>query len=349
MTYTQRTPRSGAGRRFELERFADLDELRPEWDALARASGNPFATTEWSEAWLAHSGQADEMRLFAAARPDGSVAAIVALVIVRGRYVRKARFLGFGAANELGPIAAAADRELAAQAVRAALVATRGDWDVFLGESLPGAGWALRLDGTMLAREASPVICGRWASWDAYLASRSRSLRKELRQKERRLQERGLRYRDVSAAGELGPAMDALFELHRARWGDEASPWFAGQEALHRAFAAVALERDWLRLRLLELDGRVVAANHSFRFGATEWSYQHGRDPAAEPDSVGLLVFSHAIRAALAEGATEFKLGPGRQDYKYRFATDDPGLEFVAAGRGLRGRAWLIATRSRAR
>ena len=332
-----------------LQRLSDLGELRAEWDTLALASGNPFATTEWCEEWLAHSVDATERHLFAAARADGSVAAIVPLVIGRGRYVRKARFLGFGAANELGPIVADADRELGARAVRLALAATRRRWDAFVGDSLPGGDWAVSLHATMIGREGNPVIRGKWANWDEYLASRSRSLRKELRQKERRLQERGLRYRSVTAAGELDPALDALFELHRRRWGAEASPWFAGQEAFHRSFAAVALARGWLRLRLLELDGRVVAANHGFRFGDAEWSYQHGRDAALDADSVGLLVFSHAIREALAEGATEFKLGPGRQSYKSRFATHDAGLESVAAARGLRGRAWLAATRLRAR
>jgi CelD/BcsL family acetyltransferase involved in cellulose biosynthesis len=104
-----------------------------------------------------------------------------------------------------------------------------------------------------------------------------------------------------------------------------------------------------LRLRLLELDGRAVAANYSFRVGGCEWSYQHGRDPELEHDSVGFLILAHAIREAFTEGAAEFRLGPGKQEYKLRFADGDHGLETVGLARGLRGRASLLAERRRRR
>ena len=322
-----------------------VDRIGPEWADLAAASGNPFATVEWTEAWLEHAAAGCSRRFLAARAQDGRLVAIVPLVVARGRYVRKARFLGYGASNELGAICAPSDRKLGVAALRLALEETRSDWDVFLGESLPGGGWASRLEAKLIKRESSPVARGPWTSWEAYLASRSRSLRKELRQKESRLA--GLRYRTVAALEELEPGLDALFTLHRARWGDDASPFFSGLERFHRAFAAVAFERGWVRLRLLELDGRPVAANYSLRFGDAEWSYQHGRDPGLEDASVGLLVFAHAIREAFAEGAREFKLGPGPQGYKRRFSTDDPGVETVGIARGVRGRASLLTIRRR--
>jgi CelD/BcsL family acetyltransferase involved in cellulose biosynthesis len=335
--------------RVELRPLSSVGEVRADWEALALAAGNPFATVEWSEAWLAGPGSRARLRLFAGLRPDGTPGAIVPLAIVRGRYVRKARFLGFGVSNELGPIAAPCDLELGAQALRLALDETRSDWDVFVGENLTPSGWASRLEGQEIARRGTLFVRGPWPSWDDYLATRSRSLRKELRQKERRLQERGLEYRTVSSAEELPGALDALFELHRRRWGEDAAPGFTGQEAFHRAFAEVALARGWLRLRLLELGGKAVAANHSFRIGSREWSYQHGRDPELEHDSVGLLILGHAIREAFAEGAAEFRLGPGRQEYKLRFADGDHGLETVGLARGLRGHASLLAERRRRR
>jgi CelD/BcsL family acetyltransferase involved in cellulose biosynthesis len=343
---TFRTPTDGSGG-LELEPLSAVADARADWTKLAHAAANPFATVEWCEAWLDAVGDACRLRLFGVRRADGALAAILPLVIVRGRYVRKARFLGFGAANELGPIAEPTEREAATQALRAVLAETRREWDVFLGESLPGTGWAARVDGTLVGRTGSPVLRGTWDSWDAYLASRSHNLRQELRRKERRLGDAGLRYGTVSTPAELEPALDVLFLLHRARWGGAASPWFAGEERLHRAFAAAALERGWLRLRLLELEGRPVAVYYGFRFGDAEWFYQLGRDPNAD-GSVGLLVVAHAIREALEDGAVEFKLGPGAQPYKLRFATDDPGLETVGIASGLRGRASLLAAARRA-
>jgi CelD/BcsL family acetyltransferase involved in cellulose biosynthesis len=329
-----------------LEPLGDVGEARAEWASLASASGNPFATVEWCEAWLEHAAAGAEPRLFAAVYA-GETVAIVPLVIVRGRYVRKARFLGYGAANELGPVCAVGDLDRGVAALRLALEATGSEWDVFHGETLPGAGWPKRLDATLVGREGSPVVTGPWPTWDDYLATRSHNFRSELRRKERRLLEEGLVGRTVSERDELVPALDALFDLHRRRWGAEASPFFAGLEAFHRAFSKVALERGWLRLRVFELDGAVISVTHGFRFVDSEWSYQFGRDPEFDRSSLGLIASAQAIRGAFAEGAHDFKLGPGRQDYKLRFATGDPGLETVGIARGLRGRASLIAAKRR--
>ena len=329
-----------------LEPLGSIGEARTEWTSLAAASENPFTTVEWCDSWFEHAAAGARALLFAAV-DGGQTVAIVPLVIIRGRYVRKARFLGFGAANELGPVCSPDGLARGAEAVRLALEATRREWDVFHGETLPGTGWPERLGATLVSREGSPVVRGPWPSWDDYLATRSHNFRGELRRKERRLLEGGLAGRTVSAKDELGPALDALFELHRRRWGAEASPFFAGLEAFHRAFSEIAFERGWLRLRVLELDGEIVSVTHGFRFGGSEWSYQFGRDPELERGSLGLIASAQAIREAFAEGAREFKLGPGRQDYKLRFATDDPGLETVGIARGLWGRGSLLAAKRR--
>jgi CelD/BcsL family acetyltransferase involved in cellulose biosynthesis len=329
-----------------LEPLQGIDEARPEWAALAAAAENPFASPEWCELWLRHIGVDVDAHLFAARRQDGTPAAIAPLVVTRGRHVRKARFLGFGPSNELGPLAA--DSESGTWALRESLAATRREWDVFLGEHLPGEGWAGRLGATFVERKPDPFVRGEWSSWDDYLGTRSSNFRQELRRKERRLGERGLAFRELGEAAELDGALDVLFELHRARWGDEASRWFAGREAFQREFAQVALERGWLRVSVMELEGTPVAAYHGFRYGGAEWSYQFGRDPAVDAGSVGLIITAHAVRRSIEEGATTFRLGPGGQQYKLRFATGDDGLETVGLARGLRGRAALLAARRRA-
>jgi CelD/BcsL family acetyltransferase involved in cellulose biosynthesis len=332
----------------KIEPLRGIDEVRDEWARLAQALGNPFATVEWCEAWLASAGAAYERRLFAATAGRNLVA-VLPLVIVHGRYVRKLRFVGFGAANELGPVAAPEDREVAAWGLREAVEAMRADWDVFFADNLPGAGWAEALGAGVVSAEGSPVVQGPWDDWDDYLATRSRKFRQELRRKERRLLEEGASYRTVADENELGPALDLLFDLHRARWGGEASPFFAGEERFHRAFSRLAFDRGWLRLRILELDGEPVAIYHGFRYGGAEWSYQFGRAATHAHESIGIAIAAHSIREAFAEGATEFKLGPGSQLYKLRFATGDHGLETVSRAQGLRGRASVLAARRRAR
>ena len=331
----------------ELERLGSVDEARADWEQLATASGCPFATVEWTETWLEHAAGPYLPHLFLARDPNSRAVAIVPLVIARGRYVRKARFLGFRAANQVGPICAPGDSELGVEALRQVLAATRRDWDVFVAENLPGTGWDERLGAKAIGGKGAPVVRGPWETWDDYLATRTHNLRSELRRKERRLQEQGLMHTTARSPEELEPALDALFDLHRGRWGSEASPFFSGLETFHRAFAAAAFERGWVRLHVFELEGRPVAANYSLRFGDAEWSYQLGRDLRLEHASVGLIGCAIAIREAFAEGAKEFRLGPGEQPYKLRLATDNTTLETVGIAHGLRGRASLMAARRR--
>lgn len=330
--------------KFELER---IDGVVPEWEQLAAASGRPFATVEWTQAWLEYAAGPYVPDLFLARDPGGTARAIVPLVSAQGRYVRKARFLGFRAGNEVGPICAPDDAELGVEALRRALAATRRNWDVFVGENLPGTGWGKRLGAQVIAGKGAPLVRGPWATWDEYLASRSHNLRGELRRKERRLTEQGMRHTTPASLDELEPALDALFELHRGRWGSEASPFFSELETFHRAFARAAFERGWVRLHILDIEGRPVAANYDLRIGDEEWSYQLGRDLRLEHASIGLIGTAIAVREAFAEGVKLFRLGPGDQAYKRRLANDDSRLETVGIAHGLRGRASLLAARRR--
>jgi CelD/BcsL family acetyltransferase involved in cellulose biosynthesis len=168
-------------------------------------------------------------------------------------------------------------------------------------------------------------------------------LRKQVRYQERRLaRDHAVRYRLIDDADALAAALDALFELHGARWGDRGSHVFARSEAFHREFAALALAQGWLRLWLLEVDGRTVAAWYGFRFGGADWHYQSGRDPAWERYSVGAVLLAHTIRDCVESGVPRYLFLRGDEAYKRRFASDDPGLETVAFAAGALGRAALL-------
>ena len=326
----------------QVEPLLSVDEVRDEWERLARVSGNLFASAPWIEGWIRHTSDIPHCSFFwACKREDGSLAALLPLVLVEGRYVSKLRFAGFGAGWEFGPICAAEDLASACDALRLVLSLTETKWDAFVGEDLPGGGWAGRLAGRFLHRVPSPIVRIAWDDWDAYLATRSRQCRHELRRFERRAAERGFTFRLVEEEDELPAALDALFEQHLKRWGELASPWFVGREGFFREFAADARARGWLRLLLAERSGEIVAASLGFRLGDTEWMYQSSRDVAVDTNGLGILVMAEALKRAIADGIKEFKLGPGGQSYKMRLATHDHGLETVGIARTLRGRAAL--------
>ncbi|HEX3212298.1 MAG TPA: GNAT family N-acetyltransferase, partial [Actinomycetota bacterium] len=309
-----------------------LDELATEWTALAAAGGNPFGTHEWASCWWRHHGGDRRPLVVAGRAADGRLVTVLPLYLWATRPLRILRFIGHGAGDQLGPVHAPGDREAAAALARQALAGP--GWDVFVGEQLPArALWSDLLGARVIRREGSPVLAAPDGGWPAYLAGRSANFRQQLGRRERNLARRhqvGLRL--VQDPEELPAAMDTLFALHRLRWGDDSG--FLPREAFHREFAAVALERGWLRLWLLELDGRPAAAWYGLRLGGVEHYYQSGRDPAFDNLSAALVLLAHTIRSAFEDGVGEYRFGRGQDPYKYRFTGHDPGLETIASTRG---------------
>lgn len=327
--------------RHELEWIDDLNDAAEDWRRLGAATGNVFATWEWASHWWRRYGRG-RPSIVAVRRPGGERFALLPLYRWRDGRLRIDRFLGHGTADELGPVCDPADRTAAARALRQA--AARTGCDVLLAEHLPAdEGWSSLLGGAVLAREGSPLI--RFTGdWEEYHASLSSHFRKKIAWQERKLiRERGLRYRLSDDAGRLAADLDALFALHASRWPQGSA--FLEHEPFHREIAARALELGWLRLWLLELDDRPAAAWYGFRFEGFECHLQSGRDPSIQ-SSVGSLLLMHTIKEALQDGVKEYRFLRGGEDYKQRFASEDPGLETVALAGTWAGRAALAAGRS---
>ena len=320
-----------------LERLPGLDAAEGDWEALAERAENIFATREWLSTWWRHFGRG-ELLLLGTRRPDGGLAAIIPLYRSRLGPARVLRFLGHGPSDELGPICDPADSAAVARPLQHALrEGSLGGWDVLLGEQLLRAkGWSELLGGTVALQEDSPVLRARGRSFEEVLASRSRNFRQQVRRRERKLlSEHGLRYRLADDPARLDADLTALFELHAARWGENGSTAFnPDRQAFHREFARLALERGWLRLWLAEVDAAPVAALYGFRFAGSELYYQSGRDPAWDRYAVGFVLLAHAVRVALEDGASEYRLLRGGEAYKQRFADYDPGLTTLVLAHG---------------
>jgi CelD/BcsL family acetyltransferase involved in cellulose biosynthesis len=321
-----------------VELVDDFGLIRADWTRLAAASNNVFSTWEWNSVWWRHFG-AGRRLLVSVCRDETEVVAIVPLYRWRDRPLRVLRFVGHGHGDLLGPVCDQRDRELTARALRAALASVR--FDVFLGDWLLADGrYASVLGGRIVRETGYPILGFGVASWDEFLRTRSKGFRKDQRRDLRGLEERyAVRFRMTAEPAELERDLDAVFDLHRARFGKHDGCYFCGaNEAFQRAFAACALERGWLRLWLLELDGRPVAAEYGFRFGDAWFAYQTGRDPAVERASVGTILGTYTVRQALEEGVTEYRFLQGNEPYKYSWANLDPELEAIGIPGSVVGR-----------
>jgi CelD/BcsL family acetyltransferase involved in cellulose biosynthesis len=319
-----------------IEHPGSFDGLRDEWNALAAASGNVFATWEWATVWWRHYGGGRTLLLTTCRDADGRLVAVLPLYLAAARPLRVVRLLGHDPGDQLGPICLPPDREAVAGCLRRALVELEAD--LFLGERLlADEGWSVLLGARVLAREPFPVLALTASSWDELLAGWGRNLRANIRQYERKLErEHAARYRLEPVAD-----LDTVFALHRARFGSTA--YVEGDAPFHRDFAAVAHEQGWLRVWTLEADGRAVAALHGFRYAGVDLFYQAGRDPSWRGPSVGVALLAHTIRVALEEGVREYRFLRGGEAYKYGFATHDPGLETIGIAHGPLAVATLAA------
>jgi CelD/BcsL family acetyltransferase involved in cellulose biosynthesis len=322
-----------------------LEELRDEWDPLALASRNVFSTYEWLSIWQRHFGAS--RRLFTATGRDsaGRLVALIPLSVAAEGPLHIVRFGGNGPADQLGPVCAPADRQAAAAALRDALDRLPARWDVFLGTQLAiDEDWTHLIRGHLMRRQSSPLLRPGSGSWNSHLVGTGSKLLKKVRYQERALQrDHALSYRLADDPDRLSQDLDRLFALHRLRWQAE-SP-FSLNEAFHREFAAAALERGWLRLWFLELDGQAVAAQYGMRYAGRESNYQQGRDPRLPQFSLGTLLLVHTVARAFGDGVAEWGFLRGNEPYKYRLANADDGLATVAISHGIIGRVAVSSAR----
>ncbi|HET9323361.1 MAG TPA: GNAT family N-acetyltransferase [Gaiellaceae bacterium] len=329
-------PTRGAGAP-KVDLTDGLRPLRDEWTRLAAANRNIFATWEWNELWWRHFGAGRRLRV-AVCRDGDEIRAIVPLFEWSRRPLRTLRLIGHGHGDRLGPICADDESETAAWALRLGLASEKHD--VFVGDWVAGEHeWADALGARVVRRTGYPILHLGYESWTDFLTGRSRSFRKSVRHGRNRL-ERNHRvtFRSVEPAT-FGRDLDDSFRLHRARFRVHQSCLFCGDhEPFQREFAAIANERGWLRLLLMEIDGVAVATEYGFHFQDAYFSYQSGRDPSWNRYSIGFLLEVETIRRAFEEGAVEYRFLGGDEPYKYRYSTEDPGLETVVAAATGRGR-----------
>jgi CelD/BcsL family acetyltransferase involved in cellulose biosynthesis len=319
-----------------VELADSLEPLEGDWTRLAAASDNIFSTWEWNDLWWRHYGRGRRLRVAVSRQADGEIDAIAPLFVWSSRPLRILRLVGHGHGDHLGPICRDDDAETAVRTLGLALDAE--PYDVFVGDWVAGdRDWAGILGGRVVRRTGYPILRRPDGGWDELLGRQSQRFRQKLRYSRNRIErDHSVSYRYADSAT-LERDLDAAFHLHRVRFGDHACNFCGSHEAFQREFAALALERDWLRLLILEIDGNPVGCKYGFFFQNAYFAYQSGRDPAWERESIGFLLEVESIRRVLEQGGDYRFLG-GEEGHKYRYPTEDPRLETIVAPATGRGR-----------
>ena len=324
-----------------IEDPAAFQALREEWDELLAASlaDSFFLTWEWLYAWWTH--LAGDRRLFLLVARQGGRLVAIAPLSLRARRVagvvplRSVEFLGADRLSsdyldvivrrgwEADAIPALA-RYLADARLALELASVRraGCAAAALSRALTQRRWRMLETPTAVC----PFIDLSGHTWESYLGTLESKPRNDFLRLLKNLTKKfSVRLEPASSEHQRREFMAHLVRLHNLRWQN-----LGGSDALHTAdlvafhdeVSRVTLERGWLRLFVLWLDGQPVASLYGFRYGRTFYFVQTGFDPAYGRHAVGLITVGLTIKSAIAEGAEEYDFLRGDEAYKFRWARE---------------------------
>ena len=316
-----------------------FESLKEEWNELLRASRSEslFLTWEWLWTWWKHLSDGRRLRLLTV-RCGRELIAIAPLAVRPPRVrrllpFRAVEFLGSGligsdyldviirGGKEQGACHALADflqheklmLELTQLERRSCVAET-------LAAELKRRGWRLSETKT----EVCPFINLSGHSWQSYLATLGPEHRYNfLRRLKNLMKQFEVRFEQVHTEEQRREALDLLIALHNLRWRNRGSSeafCTADLVSFHDELSRLALERGWLRLFVLRLDGKPAAALYGFSYHRIFYYFQAGFDPSFGKLSVGLVTMGLAIKSAIEEGAEGYDLLHGDEPYKFHWA-----------------------------
>ncbi len=287
---------------------------------------------EWLLGWWEIYGADDELRILLVLDAEGALIGLAPLYLQNRGGFSTLRVLGARdhCTHHTDWLAAAGWELPVGREVARFLLQCRQEWRRLLFEAVDADAEALR--GTVAhLREAGCLghrrpINSTWridlpGTWEEYLLTLSRSLRKRCRKLQRQFFASGkISIRQVREETDLPEGFRVLLQLHATRWGSARQPLGVFSEEKFRAFhelvAKALLAQGKLRLAWLECAGRPIAVEYQFCDATAVYAYQAGLDPAADELSPGKLSMMAAIQFAIARGCTAFDLLGGDEPYK---------------------------------
>jgi CelD/BcsL family acetyltransferase involved in cellulose biosynthesis len=321
------------------ESLESLEHLRPEWDALLGEYpySTTFSTYEWLVPWWRAFGGKD--RLLVVAFRDAS-SSLVGLALMAATTcgstpfrLRLLRLMGDGShdSDNLDLPVRPGFEDRFAQSLLQFLTGERRSWDFCEFNTVPpvsagaNALWQLlgRKKWTVIEKQRPASAIPLPPTWEEYLEQLSSEDRRNLARYARRLEKRyAVQVYRCSGESQMSKCLEALFAHHQARWGAAGEKGsFSSRERrrFYYELSRLLLAQDRLDLWVLELDGRVVAAQFGFRYGEKVFQLQEGNDPKHASDRVGFLLRGHVMKELIAQGVRTYDFLGGETGYKARW------------------------------
>jgi CelD/BcsL family acetyltransferase involved in cellulose biosynthesis len=196
-------------------------------------------------------------------------------------------------------------------------------WAELLRDAWPGGrgGW-------LWARSSEPVPYTEVpAGFDAWFGAKSSSFRREMRRKQRRLEEAGAAFREATPET-LAADVQAFLRLHRARLADRGGTSLGepGVEPMLASVGAELLGPGRCRLLMIDVAGEPIAAQLVVSAGGEVCAWNTGFDEAHAKLSPLMLCMLRVIEEAADGSDRRVSLGPGAQAYKSRLCEGEDSL-----------------------
>jgi len=298
-----------------------FDAIYSDWKKLLAnsAASAVFSSPEWSKIWWQQFGSGSKLYL-GTVRQQGKTLGIAPLVLRDN----VASFIGssdvcdyldfvVAPGNEESFFCELLDNLKAEGIIRLELAHLRPDSTVLtsLVKVAPRQAWQVSC-----SQEDVTVELDLPATWEDYLLLLSGKQRHELKRKLRRLDEEGeLDYRHSTDANRYD--IDTFLRLFRDSRQDKATFLTPQMESFFRAVADAMAEQKLLRLNILELDKKPVAATMCFDYKDTVYLYNSGYEPDYGWLSVGVISKALCIKDSIERNKKLFDFLKGSEAYKY--------------------------------
>jgi CelD/BcsL family acetyltransferase involved in cellulose biosynthesis len=313
------------------------------WDALAVELGRPYCAPAWMLAWWRSAAPDDAVLRVIVVREGSRVIGIAPFFAQPERAgIWIYRLLCAGTSTRISPLAPVARRPEVAGAIAHTLrsIEPRPDWMLFEGTEVP-AGWPELIAKAWPARLRprvhrdlelpAPTVELGAGGFEAWLATRRRSFRRELQRLRRRWSELGASI-ELTPPWRLEEDLAHLERLHVARWSPRGGS--SNTDAQRRAMLADAgqalTSSERFRLWTIRLQDDVAAAELFIVAGDELAAWGGGFDNRWQSLGPSIVTIASAAEDAVSRGERRIDLGEGFEPFKLRLGDDAERVEWTS-------------------
>jgi CelD/BcsL family acetyltransferase involved in cellulose biosynthesis len=183
------------------------------------------------------------------------------------------------------------------------------------------------------------------ATYEEYVTSRKKRLRRKIRDTRRWLEEPGTA-RTLATVDTEETALAAqacLVQFHQARWKEKGYPGaFADPRVVkfHENVIRAALSTNTLRMHTLSENGQIIAVSYNFRVASLVQAYLSSFDESWSDARPGVVLRTYVMERAILDGASRFDFLEGTEKYKAAWCTSErENLQLLVFNRTFAGRA----------